>query len=47
MEETKIPAPFTYPVAVGVPFDGSDASPAFVADKIYIRGDDHLYCIGK
>jgi outer membrane protein assembly factor BamB len=25
----------------------SSCTPAFVADRIYIRGDDHLYCIGK
>ena len=31
-------------VALG---EASNSSPAFVNDRIYIRGDKHLYCIGE
>ena len=27
--------------------DGLDASPALVGDRIYLRGEKHLYCIGE
>ena len=27
--------------------EGINASPAIVGDAIYIRGDEHLFCIGK
>lgn len=27
--------------------DGFDATPAFVGDRIYLRGRSHLYCIGE
>jgi hypothetical protein len=27
--------------------EGAVTTPAFAAGRIYIRGDEHLYCIGE
>ena len=27
--------------------EAADATPAFVGNKIYIRGETHLFCIGE